>query len=198
MNNVNNTSNNIQLDYEQTIAYFHALHDVRFKLLAFLPVISGAALLAIESGDHEVPVAILGGLITIALTLYDQRNTQIYDRLVARAQFLERKLGFEILPGDPNKSTGPVHSRPAPWGFLKNSKHRVLVPVVWHDGAVALIYAASLSAWLYIGFHSWWIAGVVFVADFVLLVRLAKLNDRDNDKIKAKIRAMRPAAQEAG
>jgi hypothetical protein len=31
---------------------------------------------------------------------YDQRNTQIYDRLVRRAKFLERQLGFQPLPGD--------------------------------------------------------------------------------------------------
>ena len=29
------------LDYEQTLAYFHSLHDVRFRLLGFFPVAIG-------------------------------------------------------------------------------------------------------------------------------------------------------------
>jgi hypothetical protein len=92
------------VDYEKTIAYFTALHDVRFKILAFMPVLAGAAL-AVFAGaalapSREFAGAVVGGLITLGLMSYDQRNTQIYDRLVRRAKFLERQLGFHALPGD--------------------------------------------------------------------------------------------------
>ena len=197
---MNQVDKNAKLDYEQTVAYFHALHDVRFKLLAFLPVISGVALLSLhDNGDngYRIPLAILGGLVTIALTIYDQRNTQIYDRLATRAQFLEWKLGFDVLPKDPKESIGPLHSRPAPHGFFRTKKGRVLIPLIWHDGAVAMLYAASLGGWVYLGSESWLIAASALVLDFAVLVRLAILNDSENGKIKNKIRSMRREAQEA-
>jgi hypothetical protein len=34
-----NDQENETMDYEQTLAYFHALHDARFKLLGFLPAL---------------------------------------------------------------------------------------------------------------------------------------------------------------
>ncbi len=33
----------LRLDYQQTLTYFQALSDVRFKLLAFVPTVSGTA-----------------------------------------------------------------------------------------------------------------------------------------------------------
>src|SRR5918992_3752884 len=85
----------IQLDYEQTVAYFLHLAETRFKLLAFLPAATAAtALISSEkfSAPWRTGLSYLGILVTVALIIYDQRNTHIYDRLVERAKFLERRL----------------------------------------------------------------------------------------------------------
>ncbi len=34
----------LKLDYEQTVAYYHHLADSRFKLLALIPIVTGAAI----------------------------------------------------------------------------------------------------------------------------------------------------------
>jgi hypothetical protein len=39
----------IRLDYERTAQYFFHLADVRFRLLALLPVVSGTALVRLQS-----------------------------------------------------------------------------------------------------------------------------------------------------
>jgi 1,4-dihydroxy-2-naphthoate octaprenyltransferase len=76
----------LKLDYESTIKYYQNLADIRFKSLAFVPVISGAAiaLLTRTSITHwnRFILASLGLIITLGITLYDQRNTQFYDAAI--------------------------------------------------------------------------------------------------------------------
>jgi len=72
----------LKLDYVQTATYFKELHETRFRLLALLPVIAGAAIALVPahvSGDQQVALGALGSLVTIGLLIYDQRNTQIYE-----------------------------------------------------------------------------------------------------------------------
>jgi len=55
----------LKLDYEQTAHYFHELHNVRFRLLALVPIVTGAAIgfLADESsGPKVLAIGILGFL----------------------------------------------------------------------------------------------------------------------------------------
>lgn len=189
-------------DYEQTLAYFHALNDVRFKLLAFLPILSGTAVVVLPGHTtiaQQLALAILGGLITLALTFYDQRNTQIYDRLVCRAQFLEKQLRFRSLPGDVRKdhreNIGPLHSRPELRGLQIGEKK--WFKVIWHDFALAMIYAACFSAWCFMGLDAIflrsndsippkvWVPVILVFGVYLAGLRwLAELNYRDGKKIK--------------
>lgn len=80
-----NLSVDASIDYQHTLAYFFTLHEVRFKLLGFLPLLAGAAVVFVP--NHVTPLQQLalgcfGILTTLGLASYDQRNTQIYDRLV--------------------------------------------------------------------------------------------------------------------
>lgn len=101
-------------EYSEVAANFRLLTDIRFKLLALLPVASGAAwaLLsagASRNGASEVRALILslfGLLITIGLATYNDRNDQLYDTLVGRAASIEWQLGLY---------DGAFANRPAPW-----------------------------------------------------------------------------------
>lgn len=94
----------MKVDYEQTVKYFHVLADIRFKLIALVPVLTGAAIglvsksLSAEKGispETATAISILGFVVTLGIMFYDQRNTQIYNDMMLRAKMLEAMLGFE-------------------------------------------------------------------------------------------------------
>ena len=82
-------------DYEQTTKYFHALADVRFKLLGLLPVVTGTAfglLIQSERPELVVTLGVFGLAVTFGILCYDQRNSQIYNAMQLRAKSLEALL----------------------------------------------------------------------------------------------------------
>lgn len=130
-------------DYETTLAGFRHLADIRFHLLAALPAVSGFAIgvttFNIEAFKAEpgprLMVGLLGFAITLGLTFYDQRNTQLYNALAGRAKRLEAALG--LFEG------GQFTSRPG------RTRQFGGVIDIWHDRALALIYGSVLGAWLF-------------------------------------------------
>ena len=183
------------IDYEQTIAYFHSLHDVRFKLLAFLPVISGTALAfipQISNAPAEFGLAVVGAIVIIGLTIYDQRNTQMYDRMVRRAQFLEKQHNLPPIPFLSEKPTGGA--------FTDRPSRRYLfgiAPIIWHDLGLSLIYGVSFGSWSYLILGAlkklksnahlqtttlidFVLPGVIFLFYTVILICLALKNDAEN------------------
>jgi len=149
-------------DYEATRQYFMDLSATRFKLLAFLPTITGTVV-AVLFGTLQSPqmlagVGAFGFMVTLGILFYDQRNTQIYDALVLRAQSIETKLGFAPLTGHihqdmrTKRSCGgafldrPPRSlhlfpftRSGRWGIFK----------MWHDRGLALIYSSVFAGWVF-------------------------------------------------
>lgn len=117
--------------YTEASSNFRALMDIRFKLLAFLPLGTAVAVFSDSAAKHP-GIAVFGLLVTLALWVYDQRNNQLYDELVGQAADLERSMKLR---------GGPFISRPRPWlswaGVL--AEHR------W---PVELIYGASFAAFL--------------------------------------------------
>jgi hypothetical protein len=86
-------------DYEKTIEIFKLLADIRFKLLAFVPTIVGAAIALI--GDNKTPgvmigVGILGLSATIGVLLYELRNSELYNQAIHRAKYLEGLQRFPV------------------------------------------------------------------------------------------------------
>jgi len=184
-----NDSRHMIVDYEQTLAYFHALHEVRFKLLGFLPVATGAAMATLPGHvprQAQFALACLGVLVTIGLASYDQRNTQIYDRLVRRIRMLEKKLKFLPFPGE--RHGGPFHCRPPLMTVLG-------MRLVWHIQGLTLVYAASLSGWTFLAVSAlidknWLVASlgvVAFIACYLLLRIIAAKHHRDTLLLKEKI-----------
>ena len=188
-------------DYEQTTTYFHALHDVRFKLLALIPIVSGSAIILIPanvSAEKQLALAIVGMVVTVGLTLYDQRNTLIYDRLILRAKMLEGSLDFDPLTVN-DKAGGAFWARPTRGKILG-------IEVIWHDLGLALVYSASVGAWVFLAADAlilswpfgadrlnltntpWLLPVAATILTFSSLLALAKRNDRENKSIEAEIR----------
>ncbi len=141
----------LMLEYEQVNQNFRMLAEIRFKLLAFLPTLAGVAIYALShmamSTDTAPPnsekalydlgtallISALGFLATFGITLYDQRNTALYNALIVRAKAIEALMGI---------ADGQFRQRP-PRG------RRVLGCVAGHDTALALIYSPVLGGWFF-------------------------------------------------
>ncbi len=134
----------LRLDYEQTVKYFHALADVRFKLLTLLPLITGGAvgLLQSQKPDLVLLLSIFGILVTFGVMCYDQRNNQIYNAMQRRAKSLEALLRFPAV-SDRFHFGGALLDRP-------QRDLRFLGILLWHDRGLAVIYAATFAAWTYL------------------------------------------------
>ena len=135
----------LRLDYEQTTDLLRTLTDVRFKLLAFVPTISGAAVGVLgHSGPAQLlAVGLLGFLATLGILIYELRNTQVYDYALDRAKELERRLGLASIR-DASATGGLFAERPG-------RSLRVLgITSVAHDRGLALVYGAALGGWSYL------------------------------------------------
>jgi hypothetical protein len=136
----------LRLDYEHTTDLVRWLTDIRFKLVAFVPTIAGAAVGFLSAGGSAaqlVGVGLLGFVATTGVLVYELRNTQLYDAAVHRAMVLEDRLGFTSVRSDEGTG-GPFSERPS-------RSVRVLDFVtVWHDRGLALVYAAALAGWGYL------------------------------------------------
>jgi hypothetical protein len=136
----------LSADYEQTTSLIQTLTDVRFKLLAFVPTISGAAIAVLGRGRSTaelLAVGLLGLTATFGIVIYELRNTQIYDYAVHRAKELERRLQF-ISIFDETKAGGLFSERPGR-GFRIFGLARV-----WHDRGLSLVYGAAIGGWSYV------------------------------------------------
>jgi hypothetical protein len=133
----------IQFDYEKTLQTYQMLADVRFKLLALVPLISGAAIafLTTDPVHASSQIVLAGGvfglLITLGITIYDQRNTQIMNVSKSRARELEQRLHLPLGGGQFQQMP------PKDLKFLGWMK-------VWSDRGLALIYGTVLTAWVFL------------------------------------------------
>lgn len=191
----------ISLDYEQTACYFKELHEARFRLLALLPIVSGAAIALLPENttrSGEIALGVFGFMVTVGLCIYDQRNTQIYDRLVKRGRLLERRMGLmpmQLQPEDANRLVGGCFTdRPPRREFLG-------IRVLWHDLGLAIVYASTLSGWVFLlvdgvlrdastnshpqdGLTLWYLPLIAWLLAFAALMHLARRNDEETDRIE--------------
>ncbi len=136
----------LRLDYDQTTQLLRALTDVRFRLLAFVPTISGAAVALFGKPRPAVEllaVGLLGLLATLGIFLYELRNSQILDALVLRASVLERRLGFLSVYRSDTRA-----------GFFSERPGRTVrflgLVTVGQERGLGLVYGAALSGWSYL------------------------------------------------
>jgi hypothetical protein len=127
-------------EYGEVSNNFRLLTDIRFKLLALLPIASAAAAAfkGESPGFGAFVLSLFGLAATIGLVTYNTRNDQLYDELVGRAASIERSLGL---------ADGAFSNRPRPWFTIS------LLEFSWkvdHRTGIGTIYAASVALWLFL------------------------------------------------
>lgn len=122
--------------YAEVCSSWRALVDVRFKLLGLVPAVSAVAFIELlarrPAGEELEPlaglvIAVFGFLVTFALFVYDQRNSQLHDELISRGRRIEYELGIAV---------GQFRGRPGSWAVVK------------HDTATTVVYVVTLCAWV--------------------------------------------------
>ena len=140
--------------YQALIDMFRHLSDIRFKLLALVPAVSGLAIGLISNDISafkadplpRVLIGVLGFLVTFGIAMYDQRNSQLYNSLFLHAAAYEERLNIERGICNPR----PGHTRKF-FGII----------TIWHDRALAIIYGVVLGAWLFpVAVGSMWLLRV--------------------------------------
>jgi hypothetical protein len=136
----------LRTEYAETNNNFRMLADIRFKLLALVPALGGAANFilsgfALSQGATAPPqslvlmIGVMGFLATLGITIYDQRNSELYNALISRAKYLEEILEL--------REKGQFRERPPRnrwlFGLLKMS----------HDVGLSIIYGPVLGAWAF-------------------------------------------------
>lgn len=132
------TADHQQLEYEQATRLLAGLDETRFRLLAFVPTIAGAAVGLISGRPPAVEllgIGLLGLAATVGILVYELRNSQIARGLSAHAEHLEQALQF-----DWPLLTQQSPSRTRLFGLIGLSRGR----------AVALVYAAAVAGWSYL------------------------------------------------
>jgi hypothetical protein len=135
----------LQLDYQQTTDMLRTLTDVRFKLLALVPTLSGTAVALLghpRSAAELLGVGLLGLTATLGILLFELRNTQLYDYGARRARAIEGHLELFALDGT---ATGGLF-RERPTGVVRLFG---LAPVD-RDRGLTLVYSAALAGWTYL------------------------------------------------
>jgi hypothetical protein len=129
--------------YDELCRRHDGIAEFRAKLLALLPIASGAGifLLVSEGGvvtaavPHLLPVGVFGVLVTLGLYCYELRGIQECNALINAAREMEKVLL-------PNLSQfGAFTSRP----------RAVLGRTVGATGAALIIYPTVVGAWVYVG-----------------------------------------------
>lgn len=155
-----------ELEYDQINQNIRFLADVRFKLLALVPILGGAAafILAQQVGLQVGEVAgnlspvrlgivmvfsLLGFFATLGVTLYDQRNSELYNALLHRAKHLEKQFGFVPTPGGIRRCPGDTPILTGGQYAERPTKNRRIFFKAGHDLGLALVYGPLLGAWLF-------------------------------------------------
>jgi len=186
-----NRTDLLRLDYDHTLDQLRTLTDVRFKLLALVPTLSGVAIGLLgrpRSAAELLGVGLLGLCATLGILFYELRNTQLSDYATQRAKAVERELGLVSAFGAAGPG-GLYSERP------DRSVH-VLGVELGHDRGLSLVYGAALAGWAYL--VSWGalraldvarpraIGGIIGVCvGFVVVAALLRVTVREGERAAA-------------
>jgi hypothetical protein len=141
---------NLRLDYQTTVQQFTTLADIRFKLLAFVPAVTGAAFGLLKDSPNNAATAaigIFGFLVTLGIVFYEIRNTQFYNCAVHRAKALEACLKLTLCTAG-REEGGFFCERP------RDRLYLFCLIEIWHDRGFAIVYGSTLAAWALLVFHA--------------------------------------------
>src|SRR3954462_5648740 len=126
----------LRLEYDRAVAIFRDLRDIRFKLLALVPTLSGAAVALLKGKQAAVTliaVGVLGLSATLGVLVYEVRNSEIRRGAAKRIGELEREL---------------LHA-PLVTGRAKGARLLGLL-LLEHGLGLALVYGSALAVWSYL------------------------------------------------
>src|SRR5437868_93360 len=157
----------LRADYQITMEVVKLLSDIRFRCLVFVTaIITIATALLPGTGDSgtRIILGFVGFLATLGITVYELRNSQLYEAACHRAKMIEGRLGMEKFSKYGNQG-GLFGERPKytkRWKDLSSEEQTNLntgkdVPLMsfWlvpvkHDHGLACIYGAALGGWVYL------------------------------------------------
>jgi xanthosine utilization system XapX-like protein len=136
----------LEMDYQQTLATWRMLVDLRFRLLAFVPAVAGVlvALAGRSPSASSALVAVVGLAALFGIVMYDLRNSQFHDATIHRAKELEKALALPRLSNKGTGSGGLMNERP-------RDRYRLAGVPVWHDRALFIVYAAAAAGLTSVG-----------------------------------------------
>ena len=193
-------------DHAATSDVYSKLVEVRFKLLTFVPTVTTIAVGLVtlnktRTGNTGSPspgspslfgaanllvIGLIGLVATLALVIYEVRNSQIHDRAIHRLKHLEIVLGFR-----------PSYRGDRPRGvFGERGDGAALLGLVGvkHDRALAMIYGIVTAAWTALalfgaaemidlpgtGWPRWiWIPAAI--AGLAIAIEIGRLSGRDRE-----------------
>jgi len=127
----------LRLEYESASRLLATLTEIRFKLLALVPTLSGAVVALVSSGRTGVELLAIGALgltATSGVLAYELRNGELRRRVGERVNHLET----ELFAGGP--LVGASGRAPRLFGLIP-ATHRL---------GVGLVYGAALGGWVYL------------------------------------------------
>jgi hypothetical protein len=134
------TESTLHLQYGEICKSHEAISQFRAKLLALLPIASGAGALVLLGPLSDarnlrffLPLGLYGFVVTLGLFMYECRGMQVCHMLQDHAADLEAALRLRSDQGQ----------------FLNRSTAQ-LAGIVGAEGAAWMIYPAILVGWLYI------------------------------------------------
>ena len=157
----------LRLAYEQVFRSHDGIVDFRAKLLALLPLASGAGIFLLlgrspASNQHLPAIGAFGALVTIGLFLYELRGIQKCYALSACGKLLEKELKLTKPHG-----IAAFTDEPKPFlGLLSNAL------------ASAVVYSAVFGAWLYVATYSQHppVSQIrIFAGGFIVVVFFARI-----------------------
>jgi len=137
---------NLLAAYQAACSRHQQIDEFRGKLLALLPIASGAAglLLLKNSGTFEkylTPIGIYGFAVTFGLSIYELYGISVCKRIIDQAGDLEKKLCI-----------------PEPMGQYKDrQRNKPWQRLLEAEMASWVVYLSVLAGWVYIaGINGWW------------------------------------------
>jgi hypothetical protein len=151
----------IRVAYTEVCRSLNVIDDFRARLLALLPLSSGAGiflLLATTSDDRNQDgqdylgwSGVLGGLISLGLFVFEVREIRICRHLVKVGAELEKYMGFgRHGTGDAQFDDAQFLGRPLPSsasGGREKRRHQILPSVPM---ASAIVYLTVIAGWGYL------------------------------------------------
>jgi hypothetical protein len=94
-------SHGLELEYERTITYIHHMYDTRHQIFQFVVGLNTALLAVvfqyITAEVGQAALSLVGGTVTLALTLMARRSWQYLAQVERYARELEERLGFGLI-----------------------------------------------------------------------------------------------------